>query len=210
MHESLIKTRARALRATGRSLKTIAAKLGIAKSTASLWLRDMPLGLVGGSKGSGGNLNLGNQSHQRAVHRLKRWRQEANGLWPRYSKQPLFFAGLGLYWGEGAKTKGLSITNNDPALMRCWARWCRIYSPKGLPQKVRVTAHLDVDEDRARCFWSQVTGYPVARHVTRINTRRGNSPTRIAVYGTARVQVCAGATEWLIKVMYWISQLKRT
>ena len=208
MHEGSIKMKARRLRAAGRSLKAIAAKLNIAKSTASLWLRDMPLGLVGGN---GGDPDLGNKSHQRAVLRLKLWRQEASQLWTIYSKQPFFFMGLGLYWGEGAKTKALSISNSDPDLLRCWVAWCRKYLPEGLRQIVRVIAHADVDQQRARRFWSRVTGYPVAAHVTRINTRKKDrSPTRIAIHGTARVLVGVGAAEWFVKVMFWIGQLKRT
>ena len=207
MHDGSIKEKARRLRSAGRSLKAIAARLNIAKSTASLWLRDMPLNLRGGD---GGDPDLGNKSHRRAVQRVRHWRLEAEILWERYAREPFFFAGLGLYWGEGTKLRALSISNSDPDLLRCWVSWCRKYLPKNIQQIVRVTAHLDVDGERAKRFWKRVTGYPVAAHVTRIDTRKKDrSPTRVAIHGTARIQVGVGSTEWFVKVMYWISCLKR-
>jgi transposase len=111
VHKGSKRSEARKLRAAHLSLKAIAARLKIAKSTASLWLRDMP-SAPAMARGRHGNKKLGNQSHQRSVEALSRWRREADQLWCSYRTEPLFMLGLGLYWGEGSKTtKSLRICN---------------------------------------------------------------------------------------------------
>lgn len=173
-----------------------------------MWLRDMPLGLVGG--GGPGDPDIGKNSRQRAIERQRRWEIEAEALWKRYSKEPLFFAGLGLYWGEGGKTrKVLVMANSDPDLIRCWIKWCLRYLPKDLKQTVRVVAHNDVDGVRVRKFWANVTKWPVAAHVTRIDTRKKDRrPTRLARNGTVSVKPGRGSAECFVKMMYWLNKLK--
>jgi hypothetical protein len=207
MYKGSIKTEARKLRASGMGLKRIAAKLNIAKSTASLWLRDMP-SKEAEARGRTGDLELGNRSHQHALTRLKQWQKEAEDAWSAYRKEPLFMLGLGLYWGEGAKTqKSLVLSNSDPALIRIWIRWCAKYMP-GVKHKARVTAHDDVDGDRAKHYWKTVTRSLVAEHVTRIVTRKDRAPTRICLYGTVRVTPIGNPGEWFVKVMYWIKKVQ--
>lgn len=192
------------------SLKQIAARLDIAKSTVSLWLRDMP-SAEAAARGLVGNRDIGNRTRERALANQQRWAEEAEARWSEYVQDPLFTMGLGLYWGEGAKTdKTLSITNSDPALIRVWMSWCRKFMP-GIRQRVRITAHLDVDAEAARDYWKRVTGAEVAEKVTRINTRKKDStPTRICVHGTVRVIPIGHPSEWFVKVMYWLGKSKRT
>lgn len=206
VHKGSKRVEARKLRAAHFSLKTIAARLDIAKSTASLWLRDMP-SATALARGRQGNKDLGNQSHQRAVARLRRWRQEADQLWFSYRTEPLFMLGLGLYWGEGSKTtKSLRICNNDPKLIKIWLAWCAKYLPD-VEHYGRVYVHEDVDELTARRYWSRVAQIPIDGKSVVLKCRKDRSATRISTRGTLHLRAGAGSTEWFVKTMHWISKL---
>lgn len=204
MHNQKKRLQARRLRSLGKSLLEIATRLEIAKSTASLWLRDSKLtdqqwqALLERPDSAGA-------SRRNALRRTRRWKLEAEELWQQRKTEPLFLLGIGLYWGEGAKTqKCLGISNNDAGLLRLWARWCRRYLPRNAKQTVRILAHDDVSAERARRYWARVTGYPVAKHVTRLPTRGTGKPKRRAPYGTAIVRLGKGSAEWCTKMLIWI------
>jgi hypothetical protein len=208
MHGSSVVDRARKLRSLGMSLRDIATRLGIAKSTASLWLRDTRLSedqqaalLQRDPKTWPGRL-----SRQRGLERTARWNEEAEALWAKLKNEPLFVFGVGLYWGEGSKTqKALSISNSDADLISRWMAWCRRYLPEHTEQRVRIMAHDDVDEQAARRFWKKVTGVEV-QGLTRL-PRRG-SQKRLMRYGVVRVEVKKGAAEWSTKMMRWLQLSK--
>lgn len=206
MHKGSIRSEARRLRAANFSLKVIAARIGIAKSTASLWLRDMPSN-VAAARGRQGNKNLGNQSHQRSLAAMRRWRKEAELLWHRYRLDPLFMLGLGLYWGEGSKTtKSLRFCNNDPKLIRVWLAWCRRYLT-AVEQYGQVYVHSDVDARAARRYWARVTGISIKDRIVKLKSRKDRTSTRVSIHGTLHIRAGVGSTEWFVKTMYWISKL---
>lgn len=208
LHKPSIRTEARKLRVANFSLKTIAARLGIAKSTASLWLRDLPsFAAFARGRQSKGNKELGRQSHQRAVAAHQRWCEEAEFLWHEYRTEPLFTLGLGLYWGEGSKTsKSLRICNNDPNLIKVWLAWCGRYLPT-VSQYGQVYAHADVEAEKAKRYWSRITRIPISSKVVLLRSRKDRSVTRVSLRGTLRVRAGVGSAEWFVKTMYWISKL---
>ena len=93
-----LKERARGLRAEAWTLEAIALALGVAKSTVSLWVRDV--GFVPGPRAS---------ARRRAPNRLQKVKQaqmEAAWAWGRdlvgdLSERDLLIAGAALYAGEG-------------------------------------------------------------------------------------------------------------
>jgi hypothetical protein len=205
VHSPSLKAEARKLRSAHFSLKAVAAKLGISKSTASLWLRDMPSAIA--QKRGAGDPEFGNASHKRAVAALKKWRLEAEESWQRLREEPLFMLGLGLYWGEGDKTtKSLGLSNNDARLIKVWIAWCRQYFP-AVALSGRVQIHPDVDGTKARQYWSRVTGVTINPHAVYTKARKDKTPTRISIHGTIRIRACVGSTECFVKTMYWISKL---
>lgn len=57
---------------------------------------------------------LGKNNTLRMLDRQNKWKFEANDIYLKNKNNPLFMLGIGLYWGEGAKTRNLfSISNSD-------------------------------------------------------------------------------------------------
>jgi hypothetical protein len=131
---SLVKTRERAearrLRSLGWSVREIERHLGVSRSSASLWVRDVPLTdeqiaalhrrsatSPGQLAGAAANAALGRKRRRRAQHRGRTRAQMIDEL---------HLAGCMLYWAEGDKGRqGVRIANSDPALLRLFVRFLR-------------------------------------------------------------------------------------
>ena len=74
--------RARALRAEAWTLNEIAAELGVAKSSVSLWVRDVPFDEAARAARAGANRNRGAQSRRPSRLRLEK-QAEIERCWPR-------------------------------------------------------------------------------------------------------------------------------
>ena len=127
--------KALALRKQEMSYSQIKKILGVSKSTLSYWLRGYPL-----SKQSIKKLQrLGARRSEQAIEkyretmrqkrekRLTETYQTQKQLILPLSNRELFIAGLLLYWGEGTKCRrdGLSISNNDPSVIRFFIYWLK-------------------------------------------------------------------------------------
>ncbi len=168
-----IKNKAIQLRRRGLSILVIADKLQIAKSTISLWVRDVPLPpelrdklqqnfIDGRAKGS-------------AIGKAKRAIVQENVTiatslditqLPKTKSFSRLVAAL-LYWCEGGKqnlSSGINFSNSDPALMKTFITALR----QGFnldESKFRVLLHLHEyhDEGKQQAFWSEVTGIPISQ-----------------------------------------------
>lgn len=165
MANSVLRGEAIKLRLRGYTFGQIKRELGVAKSTLSGWLRNLPL--------SEDQLLL--LSKSRAVSRdvrIERFRQTAKNKWinrlkDRLSEQEkdllpltekeIFLAGVFLYWGEGSKQRGVvAISNTDPRVIKFALYW--MTKILGVPkEKVYVRLHLysDMDQNLEKTFWSQ-------------------------------------------------------
>jgi hypothetical protein len=130
---------ARRLRAAGWSIKQIEAHLGAARSSVSLWVRDVPLDddararLV--ERARLGPLVAAERKAERAraLRRLyqERGRQLVN------ERDGSYAAGCTLYWAEGAKRRNtVKLTNSDPELVSYFLAFLR--------------RHFDVPDERVR------------------------------------------------------------
>src|SRR4051812_22926322 len=107
--------RARALRAAGWTVPDIAAELGVAKSSASLWVRDVPY--VAGPRRLRRPRppNRLQQAKQAQIDALLAEGRERIG---RMSEREFLVAGTALYAGEGSKGPGgLSFANTDDRMV---------------------------------------------------------------------------------------------
>lgn len=147
------------LRKQGLPYSEIKKRLNVSKSTLSVWLRDMPLGL-----------ERINELRAKSPKRIERYRdtmrakreKRLNGVHTQVKKdigklsgREFLIAGLFLYWGEGGKTQrySISLSNTDPSMIRFYLRWLGVL---GVPlSKVTVRLHLysDMDIKKEIAFW---------------------------------------------------------
>lgn len=160
---SLLKTversKARELRAQGWSVKEIEEHLGVARSTVSVWVRDVVLGpsqwerLTERSRL--GPIVAGERKAARARAVRLLWQTEGRRLI--HERDASYAAGCMLYWAEGAKCRNcVELCNSDPELIATFARFLRQHF--AVPrERMRIACNLFADHlDRQReieGFW---------------------------------------------------------
>jgi hypothetical protein len=150
---------AKRLRASGRTLQQIADELDVSKSSASLWVRDVPFTP---SKRRWGPHRRPNPASARKRDEIERCNVEGRERIGELGDDAFFAAGIALYAGEGSKTDGsVRFANSDPSMMRFFAVWLRRYFDIDETRlKMRVYLHEGLDLDRAETRWSEVTKVP--------------------------------------------------
>ncbi len=168
------KQKAIALRKRGLSYNEILRKVPVAKSTLSLWLRD--IGLAKQQKQRLTEKRRKAQTKAQQACRSKRIkiteeikflaRKEVNGI----TKKDLWLIGIILYWAEGSKQKETNVServtlgNSDPNIIKIFLRWlnevCKI-DKKDIV--VRLAIHETSNKQKAKKYWSKITNIPASR-----------------------------------------------
>jgi hypothetical protein len=167
-----LRERARELRGQGLDYEEIAGALSVAKSSVSLWVRDLP---------RPPRLSY-EECRKRAAEGTRRYwaaerpvREAARGATRKaaaaqigmLTDRELLVAGAIAYWCEGGKSKSYTrsdrviFTNSDPALIRFFLRFLDV---TGTPRRnlgFRVYIHENADVEAAQRFWMDVTGAAV-------------------------------------------------
>lgn len=156
------------LRKLGYSLGEIAEKLGVSKSTASLWTKKVVVSGEGAIKikerSRLANIKSSKVLHNRKLDRLDLVEKESESLINRI-KLDKDFALVALsimYWCEGSKDdSSVRFTNSDPELVRMFMRTFR-KSFSVNESKIRICVHLhDYHNKEEICdFWSRITRVP--------------------------------------------------
>jgi len=128
--------RAITLRKKGYTYKEIQIEVPVAKSSLSLWLKDLPLTKTEkaalkdrkDNQISRGRTKVAGILRQRRLNREKLHLEEARQLFNKYQSDPLFFTGIALYWAEGGKrTNQWQFINSDLDMQRVMLLWLLKY-----------------------------------------------------------------------------------
>ncbi|MDP2362297.1 MAG: helix-turn-helix domain-containing protein [Ignavibacteria bacterium] len=168
MAKSKEKNKALKLRQKGKSIKEIAKELKIAKSTVSLWCRDIELTSeqiqklhkqmkAGAYKGA-------RIQYQRRLRKTKEFEKQGINEIGELSDRDFLLSGLGLYWGEGAKKRRwVKVNNSDPEIIKFILEWFRRIlkvKPDRFTLRVSINKiHKDRIEELEE-YWSKITGIP--------------------------------------------------
>jgi len=147
------------LRADGRTLADIADVLGVAKSSVSLWVRDVP------HERSQRRASLTRKPHAQHLAKVAEIAEcdrrgvERIGV---LSAEAFLVAGVALYAGEGAKRDGkVTFANTDARMVHFFCAWLRSFFEVDESRlRVRVYLHQGLDLDAAESYWSALTGIP--------------------------------------------------
>jgi hypothetical protein len=149
--------RARELRAEAWTLDEIAAELGVAKSSVSLWVRDVDF-----------EPRPRRTARRREPNRLQRAKQSeidellaaGRARIATLTQQEFLVAGTALYAGEGAKG-ALKLANCDPRMIAFFCAWLRhFFDVDERRLRVALYLHQGLDLEAAMAFWEEVTGIP--------------------------------------------------
>jgi hypothetical protein len=180
----------------GASMKVIARRLRVSVSSVSLWVRDIELSpeqrAVLRNKVSGGS-----SANAIAARRRRTLSQEGGRALVR-DADPLFVAGIMLFWAEGAKARNeVSFVNSDPEVVRFFARFLRRFY-RVPDERFRVACNLFADhlarQREIEQFWLDTLKLPpscLRKSMVNVYSkysqrkRRGRLP-----YGTCKLVVC--------------------
>jgi transcriptional regulator with XRE-family HTH domain len=151
---------ARLLRRTGLPLAEIAARLGVSKSSVSLWVRDVafePRHPV-----TRGRRRAPNALQRRKQAEIDRLLEEGRARIGRLSEREFLVAGVALYAGEGSKGDGsVRFVNNDPRMVALFCSWLRhFYEIDEARLRLSLYLHQGLDLSAAIAYWSALTGIP--------------------------------------------------
>jgi transcriptional regulator with XRE-family HTH domain len=172
MAKSRERNKAIKLREQGMSIKEIAKKIGVSKSSASIWCRDIVLtkaqvkrlheSMIKGSYA--GRMKGARMQYERRLKVIEMAEINGRAEIGSLSKRDLLISFISLYWGEGSKkSRQFAINNSDPqmvtfiikALRKLWG-----IEEERLVLTVGINEiHKNRDKEVVN-YWSKVTGVP--------------------------------------------------
>lgn len=182
------------LRKKGKSYKQIEKELGIARSTLSGWFSDFHWSQVI-------KKDLTRKANYINHHRFRQWIKVRTEMWERWREEarvqarkefknlkdnPLFIAGIMLYWGEGDNQVGnglVRLSNTNANMMRVYTRFLREICGV-LPEKIRgeMILYPDLNENFCKIYWSSATLIP-SHQFYKTQYIKGRHPTKRLAYG---------------------------
>ena len=207
-----------AMRRKNKSYNEISGSLGVAKSTLSDWFKT-------NAESQKTKKLLSQPSSPRVAERIKKfvstnkerwlkWRQQARSEaeleFRQQAPNPLFIAGLMLYWGEGdSKPKNpIRLTNSSAQMIALYTKFLRhaLEVPK---EKIRagLILYKDISREQAEKFWSVAAGLP-RNQFYKTQYIGGRHPTKRLENGICMIIVNSAYLKE--KILKWIDLLAKT
>ena len=208
------KQKAIALRNLGQSIKKIAKTLDVAKSSVSVWVRNVKL-----TKKQKSILSL--SGHSSIVNEKRRLTRLSNELAKRniviskaekdinnLSNYELKIIGTMLYWAEGRKrgTRVVSFSNSDPNMIKIIMRFFRevcLVPENKFRGHIHIHSHLVVN--RALKHWSKITHIPYKQFYKTYCIPSISSKGKMDSLPNGTLDVYIGDSNLFLKIMGWIN-----
>ncbi len=207
------KEKAIQLRQLGKSYKQISNELGVPISTLAFWLKNEPwsqeiknrLSFQVSWKNPKVLELLAQANRERWKNKHEEYRIAAIKEFPKYKSDPLFLAGIMLYWGEGEKQSKSSVvrlSNSEPEMIKIFNLFL-IKVLKISPEKISVWLLLypDLIDSVQKNFWSRAIGIPLERFKKSIYIK-GRHQTKRLSYGVCTIVVNSRALKE--RILKWL------
>src|SRR3989344_8520186 len=164
-----LKKQAIKLRNQGLSYGEIRKQINVAKSSLSLWLKDIELSPEHKKRLYTKRIRIlaiGPKSQKERRHReveeiISKAKSEVQLP---LSSETFKMMGAALYWAEGRKKGLCEITNSDPCMIAFMVKWFElIFGIKAQDLKAYLNIYPQQDESKVKEFWSDLTGIPTER-----------------------------------------------
>lgn len=211
------KERAIALRKKGYSYKEIMKEVKVAKSSISLWLKDLPLTDDEkqylrkrlDSNISRGRIKAATANHEHKLHRDKQIIMDAQEEFKKFVHDPLFHAGISLYWAEGSKRSNVFLfVNSDVDMVNVMLVWLEKFTQyKREELGYRLFVHKPYVHKEYEKVWAKNLEVPLTRFKkTVIKPTNFSYKKRPGYEGCLRLEV-PRSTFLLLKVLGWTKAL---
>lgn len=207
------KEKAIELRRSGKSYKAIHKEIGIPLGTLSGWFKNEEWSMeIRDRLGREASLAFPEKLKRIVAANKKRWtdtheayRQEAVKEFSKLKDDPLFLAGIMLYWGEGEKQQKSSqvrLSNSEPEMLKIFYLFL-IKVIKIHPDKIFswLLLYPDLIDSVQKNFWSKTTNIPLDNFKKSIYIK-GRHPTKRLSYGVCTVYVNSRALKE--RILKWL------
>lgn len=202
------------LRKEGKSYSEIKSKLGISKSTLSDWFSDKEWSSLVKTKINIKYLPKNMKriilmNKLRAIKKIERdnkYLLESDLEYKKMKSNPLFIAGLMIYWGEGEKygTSRIAVINTEVKMILIMINFITLILkvPKNVI-KAGLFIYDDLDVISVQKYWAKLLGLRSDQFIkTHILHSRARPGKKKSAHGMCNIYVCR--TELKLKVMRWI------
>ena len=217
LHREKERIKAIAMRKNGLSYSEILSEVKVAKSTLSLWLRSVSLTkrqvqrLT--DKKRAAQERGWRKVHEQRVEKTKLIKEKAWKEVGNFIVDPLWVAGLALYWAEGSKEKDwtkdakMTFSNMDLNAHQLFIKWVKKYlQVENGSLKYELYIHEKANIESAKKFW--MDGFKISHRQLRVYFKKHNPRAKRKnngdkYRGTARV-VIARSTDLNRKIAGWV------
>jgi hypothetical protein len=203
--------KARRLRLEGITLDLISSIVGIPRSTLWGYIKDVVLPVEITTQKEANQYNrLGLVTRARHEKRRALWNKEMDERGeevPAAIGTPLFFLGLGLYWGEGNKNERqpITFTNSDPQAIRAYLTFLLETGASMDKLKASLVIYRDTDIEASQKYWAEITGIPIGRIYITIKESSGNPVKQI----NGTLHIALSDAQFSRKVFGWLRGIKK-
>lgn len=208
------------LRKQGFSYAEILKEIPVAKSTLSLWLRDVGLSKRQKQKLTEKKLAAALRGAKtKKNYRLKiteEIKNKAKNEIGELSRRELWLIGSALYWAEGSKQKEHNVSqvvkfsNSDPLMIKIFLKWLQdICNISKLEISFRIALHENTKDklNKVQRYWADVTKFPINNFQkidwkkNKVNTKRKNIGNKY--YGLLNIYI-KNSTNLNRKIEGWV------
>lgn len=212
------KEKAIELRRSGKSYKVIHGEIGVPLSTLSDWFKNEEWSIeIRNRLGAKASFSYPEKLALMVAATKKKfallheeYRQEAIKEFEVKKNDPLFIAGVMLYWGEGDKNVNNSLvrlTNSDLGMIRSF--YLFLVNSMGVPKEkvaINLLLYPDLIDSVQKKLWSDITGIPLSQFRKSV-VIKGRHPTRRLAHGVGMIRI--GGRKHKEKLIKWIDLYMR-
>ncbi|HEX6946227.1 MAG TPA: hypothetical protein VF246_02615 [Acidimicrobiia bacterium] len=198
----------RDLRRAGLSYGEIMELVPVKKSTLATWCRDVRLTeeqITAIKERSPSQAGVPKDTGRKRREEIAALRRRARTRGEELIQDPLWVAGVVLYWAEGAKGRNrVSMANADPGVLRLFVRWTRQHLTPDAEFTLHLHLHEGNDEAAARAHWKTVLGLHDAHFIKTYIKPRGTGHRKNHLpHGVCTVRLKRASDAWHT-IMEWI------
>ncbi len=200
-----------ALRRRGLSYGEIMDLIPVKKSTLATWCRGIPLTkeqIEGIKRRRAPEPGIPRDTQRKRRREVELIRAQARLEAEHLVEDPLWVAGVVLYWAEGSKTQGqLRMGNSDPAVLRLFVKWVRHHIDPRARFSMQLHLHEGNDEAAAQRHWRQAIGLADANFYRTFVKPSGTGHRKNHLeHGVCSVKMRRCTDAWY-RTMEWIETL---
>lgn len=211
------KDRAIQLRKKGYSYSEILKEVNVAKSSLSLWLKNLPLTedemkVLKHRKDSNitrGRINAASELRKRRLAREQVFLKEAQKMFQQYKDDTFFYCGISLYWAEGAKrVNQWSFINSDDDMIQVMILWLeRFIKIQHSDLQFRLFIHKLYAHENCEEWWQNRLNIHKEQFKKTIYKPSGRGIKKRPLYkGCIRIEV-RKSKDLLLKMKFWQKML---